>query len=78
MPPANASRSGVFSAEPHNVAGTESRPLFTSVRANAWLRESCSTASRKTRLISLFGVMKSVARVEFRMFSSAAYSRSAA
>ena len=31
---------------------------------------SCSVASRKARLISLLGVMGSVLRVEFRMFSS--------
>ena len=42
------------------------------------LLTSCSTASRNRRLMSLFGVMKSVARVELRMFSSAAYSRSSA
>ena len=50
--------------------------LLTSVRAKAWRLASCSTASRNRRLTSLLGVMKSVARVELRMFSSAAYSRS--
>ena len=76
--PAKASASGVFSGEPCRVDGTDRRPLFTSARAKAWRLESSSTASRNNRLTSLLGVMKSVARVELRMFSSAAYSRSLA
>ena len=50
----------------------------TKLRANACCFERLSTASRKTRLIGLLGVMKSVERVELRMFSSAANSRSVA
>ncbi len=75
--PSKVSVSGVLSAEPCSVAGTDSRPLLTMRRANSWSRARSSTASRNRRLISLLGVMKSVARVELRMFSSAAYSRSA-
>ena len=75
----NVSTSGVFSGESCSVAGTDSRPLLTSVRANGVVASPArSTASRNSRLISLLGVMKSVARVEWRMFSSAAYSRSPA
>ncbi|CFW11349.1 Uncharacterised protein [Bordetella pertussis] len=48
------------------------------MRANGCWRARLSTALRKVRLTSLLGVMKSVERDEFRMFSSAAYSRSAA
>ena len=58
------------------MVGVDSRPLLTSRRANAWRCESVSTASRKVRLTVVFGVMKSVARVEFRIFSSAASTRS--
>ena len=72
MTQANASLSGVLSGEDTRFAGTESRPLFTSVRANACFFASFNTASRNVRLISLLGVMKSVERVELRMFSSAA------
>ncbi|MOA62595.1 hypothetical protein D3C78_1880670 [compost metagenome] len=50
---------------------------MTSDRANECVLARFNTALRKLRLISLLGVMKSVARDEFRMFSSAAYSRSA-
>ena len=75
---AKTSRSGVFSGDTERVAGTERRPVFTRRRAKAQSLARSSVASRKTRLISLFGVMKSVARVELRMFSSAAYSRSLA
>lgn len=57
--------------------GFESRPLFTSARAKPQSRASSRVAFRKVRLTSLFGVMKSVLRVELRMFSSAANSRSA-
>ena len=47
--PAKASASGVFSGEPCSVAGTDSRPLLTSVRANGWsLARSSSTASRNS------------------------------
>ena len=67
-----------FKDESRRVDGTESRPLLTSERANGCFLARSSTASRKSRLTSLLGVMKSVALVELRMFSSAAYSRSAA
>ena len=75
-PPIIASSSGVLSVDVTQGVGIDSRPLLTSARANGWSRASSSTASRNRRLTSLFGVMKSVARVELRMFSSAAYSRS--
>jgi hypothetical protein len=75
--PAKASVSGVLSGESAKTAGVESRPLFTSRRAKAWRLASVSTASRNARLIALLGVMKSVLRVECRMFSSAAGQRSA-
>jgi hypothetical protein len=68
----------VFSGEPRSVVGVDSRPLLTSVRAKGCVLARVSTASRNRRLIALLGVMKSVARVEWRMFSSAAASRSRA
>ena len=70
--------SAVFNGESRRTAGTDKRPLLTMRRANAWSRDRSSTASRNKRLTSLFGVMKSVARVLCRMFSSAAASRSLA
>ena len=51
--------------------GTDSRPEFTKGRAKAWRSDKYRAASRKMRLISDFGVMKSVERVELRIFSSA-------
>ncbi len=74
--PANSSPSGVLRLESARTFGTESRPLFTSFRANACRRASDSTASRNVREMLLLGVMKSVDRVELRMFSSAAATRS--
>ena len=74
--PSKASASGVFSAEPVRCAGTDSRPELTSARAKACSRASVSTASRKSRETWLFGVMKSVERVELSRFSSAAATRS--
>ena len=67
----SASASGVLSGDPARIAGTDRRPLLTSRRANGCSFASSSTASRNTRDTWLFGVMKSVARVELRMFSSA-------
>ena len=60
------------------LSGTDSRPLLISARAKGKSRANASVASRKRREAGNFGVMKSVARVEFRMFSSAAASRSTA
>lgn len=74
---AKASTSLVLSDEVVSVAGTDSRPLLTIRRAKPCCCARPSTAFRNSLLTSLFGVMKSVARVEFRMFSSAANSRSA-
>jgi len=59
------------------MCGTDSRPLFTSARAKGWCCAKCKAASRNAMLARLLGVMKSVLRVEFRMFSSAAGTRSA-
>ena len=67
---------GVFSEECAYGVGVERRPLFTSGLANACLRASRSVASRKARLAGFFGVMKSVARLEWPMLSSAANTRS--
>ncbi len=78
MAPANGCESGVFNGEPCKVVGVDRRPLLTSVRANGCVLARLNTASRKRRLAALLGVMKSVARVEWRMFSSAAASRSRA
>ncbi|MNY73013.1 hypothetical protein D3C86_2116910 [compost metagenome] len=72
MSPSKASTSGVFSAECTRKAGTDRRPEFTSLRANGCVRASSSAALRNRRLTALLGVMKSVERVELRMFSSAA------
>jgi hypothetical protein len=68
--------SGVFRRESASQVGTDRRPELTSARANGWSAASASTASRKVRLAALLGVMKSVERVELRMFSSAAAPRS--
>ena len=54
------------------------RPELTSLRANGWCLASASTWLRKVLLVRLLGVMKSVERVEFMMFSSAANWRSMA
>jgi hypothetical protein len=67
----------VLSGDEARIAGTDSPALLTSRRANAWCFASASTASRNVRDALLFGVMKSVDRVELRMFSSAANVRSA-
>ena len=67
MSPSKTSVSGVFRGESRYVLGTDSRPLFTSRRAKPQSLASSSVASRKARLASLLGVMKSVLRVELRM-----------
>ena len=77
MSPAKASASGVFSADCVRKAGTDRRPELTSRRAKAWSCARSSTALRKVLLTRLLGVMKSVERVEFIRFSSAAKARSA-
>ncbi len=76
MSPAKTSQSGVFSEEPVRKDGTDRRPELTSLRANGSSRDSSSTALRKVLLTAPLGVMKSVERVELRMFSSAASPRS--
>jgi hypothetical protein len=68
----------VFSREPVRKLGTDRRPELTSARANGWCSARPSTALRKVLLVRLLGVMKSVERVEFMMFSSAAKPRSSA
>ena len=52
--------------------GTDKRPELTSLRANGWCRANSSAACLNSKLVGLLGVMKSVERVEFKMFSSAA------
>ena len=75
--PAKASASGVLSGESVQRRRHRQAPAVDQRAGERHAsRDSSSTASRNSRLISLFGVMKSVARVELRMFSSAAYSRS--
>ena len=78
MRPVNSSpaASGVLRLDVVRKAGTESRPEFTSARPKAWSLARLSTALRKVRLTRLLGVMKSVERVEFIRFSSAAKTRS--
>ena len=76
--PSKASASGVFNSEVVKNEGTDKRPELTNLRANGWYLASASTALRKVRLVRLLGVMKSVERVEFMMFSSAANWRSCA
>ena len=51
------------------AVGTDSRPLLINARAKGKSRASERVASRKIRDASNFGVMKSVLRVECRMFS---------
>ena len=51
--------------------GIERRPELTRGRANSCRSAKVKTASRKTRLVWDLGVMKSVDRVEFDIFSSA-------
>jgi hypothetical protein len=76
--PSKRSASGVLSGESASVVAVDSRPELTKRRANGCASASESTASRKMRLISVFGVRKSALRVECAMFSSAACSRSVA
>jgi hypothetical protein len=68
--------SGVLRLESVRKAGTERRPELTRARPKAWFFARPSTALRKLRLTLLLGVMKSVERVEFIRFSSAAKARS--
>jgi len=63
-------------AESGCSVGTDSRPLLISARAKGKSRARLRAASRKAREAGNFGVMKSVLRVELRMFSRAAARRS--
>ena len=76
MLPVKLSWSTVFKFEVVNQVGTDKRPEFTRARAKGNSLASSNTALRKVLLVVLFGVMKSVERVEFMMFSSAAKQRS--
>ena len=58
------------------AVGTDRRPLLIRARAKGKSRAKESVASRKRREAGNLGVMKSVARVEFRMFSFEAARRS--
>ena len=59
------------------MAGTDSRPELTSVRAKACsLRQPQHRVAEQLATTALLGVMKSVERVEFSRFSSAAKTRS--
>jgi hypothetical protein len=76
MRPSKASSSEVFRLESTRKAGTDKRPELTRPRPKAWSLARLSAALRKVRLARLLGVMKSVERVEFSRFSSAAQTRS--
>ncbi len=71
----SVSTSGVSSGEPGCEVGTDSRPLLINARAKGKSRARDKVASRKIREAGNFGVMKSVLRVELRMFSRAAARR---
>jgi hypothetical protein len=72
MSPAKMSTSGVFKGDGVMKLGTDKRPEFTNLRANGWCLANDKAALRNNLLVLLLGVMKSVERVEFKMFSSAA------
>ena len=61
---------------PRKSHGRDNRPELTSPRAKANSGASASTPSRSCRSTAVFGVMKVVVRLEFRMFSSAPCTRS--
>ena len=63
-PASNSSSSADSSAESTYGVGIDSRPLFTSGRANGSVLASDNTASRKHSEARVLGLMKSVARVE--------------
>ena len=73
---ASAGASAVFSGESPRCAGTDRRPELTSACANGHCPASDSTALRKSLDTALLGVMKSVLRLLFCRFSSAAATRS--
>ena len=78
-PPASAaSASAVFAGLSSATVGVDSRPLLTMRRANGSVAASSRAALRNDSAIGDFGEMKSVLRVELRMFSSAAACRSCA
>ena len=56
----------------HQAAGLVQVTGLSIIDADGRVRASSSAASRNARLMAVFGVMKSVLRVEFRMFSRAA------
>src|SRR5438874_202207 len=68
----SASASGVSRDDPSCEVGTDSRPLLINARAKGKSRARERVASRKIREAGNLGVMKSVLRVELRMFSRAA------
>src|SRR3546814_11138739 len=74
----NGSASGVFRQDEVYEVGIDRRPLLTSLRAKSCCLANYRTVFLNSRLISLLGVMKSVERDEFNIFSSAACSRSVA
>ena len=61
--------SGVLAGLWSATLGTDSRPLLTRRRAKGRVAAKSRVASRNARAAVDFGVMKSVLRVEFRMFS---------
>ena len=61
---------------PRSRSPPTAAPELTSRRANGSVSASARTLSRKVRLIALLGAMKSVERVVFSRFSSAAWMRS--
>ena len=73
-----ASASAVFAGLSSATVGVDSRPLLTMRRANGSVAANSRAALRNDSAIGDLGEMKSVLRVELRMFSSAAACRSCA